>query len=157
MTAHPHLRPGLIVVVALGGAVGATGRYELGRAVHPVDGWPLGTLLANLLGAFLLGALLEALVRRGPETSGSRVLRLGLGTGVLGGFTTFSSLALELERLLASGAGATALGYATVTLVLGFVACLGGVVVAARHHAWRYSGAVGDAPGAVGGTGGSAR
>jgi len=151
MTRQAHRRPALVAVVALGGALGAAARYELGLAVHPVDGWPLATLLANLAGAFLLGALLEALVRRGQETAGARVVRLGLGTGVLGGFTTFSSLALELERLLAAGSGAVALGYATVTLLLGFAACLGGVVIASRHHAWRYAGATAD--GADGATG----
>ena len=157
MTGHAHLRPGLIGVVALGGALGSTARYELGRAVQPVDGWPLGTLLANLAGAFLLGAMLEALVRRGQESSGTRVIRLGLGTGVLGGFTTFSSLALELARLLAAGSAATALGYASLTLVLGFGACLAGVVLAARHHAWRYAGAAIDVADSSGGTSGAAR
>ncbi len=135
MTTPAHRRPGLVALVALGGAVGATARYALGLAVHPAGGWPLGTLLANLLGAFLLGMLLEALVRRGPETEAGRRLRLALGTGLLGGFTTFSSLALELERLLAAGSAGVALGYAAVSLVLGFLACLGGIALAARHHA----------------------
>ncbi len=138
MSRHAHLRPALVAVVALGGAVGAAARYGLGHVLTPVGGWPLGTLAANLLGAFLLGALLETLVRRGEEGGRIQVLRLALGTGVLGGFTTFSSLALELERLLADGAVATALGYAVVSLVLGFGACLAGIVLAARRRAWRF-------------------
>ena len=140
-TPHAHLRPALIAVVALGGSLGATARYTLGQAVVPAGGWPLGTLAVNLLGAFLLGVLLEGLVRRGEESHRGRLLRLGLGTGVLGGFTTFSSLALELDRMLGDGAVVTAFGYATVTLVLGFACCLGGIVLAARRHAWRFDGA----------------
>jgi len=141
MTKHAHRRPALVGVVAVGGSLGAAARYVLGQALVPAGSWPLGTLTANLLGAFLLGVLLEGLVRRGEEDRRGRVLRLGLGTGVLGGFTTFSSLALELERLMGDGAVLTAFGYATVTLVLGFACCLGGIVLAARHHAWRFDGA----------------
>jgi CrcB protein len=94
----------------------------------------VATLLENVVGAFLLGALLEALVRRGDETPGVRRVRLGVGTGFLGGFTTFSSLAIEAERLLADGAVGTAVGYVSVSLVLGFLACLAGVGLAAARH-----------------------
>ena len=51
-------------------------------------------------------------------------MRLGVGTGVLGGFTTFSSLALEMERLLAGGQVGTGLVYGAASVVLGLVACL---------------------------------
>lgn len=106
-------------------------------------GWPVGTLAANLTGAFLLGALLEVLGRRGPETPGVQRVRLALGTGVLGGYTTFSSLALETERLLADGAAATALGYAGVTLVAGVLSAAAGVALAGRPpRAPRASGGV---------------
>ncbi|GII99843.1 camphor resistance protein CrcB [Sediminihabitans luteus] len=127
-----HAQPALVALVVLGGAVGTAGRYGLALAVPTVAGWPLATLTANVVGAFCLGLLLEALVRRGPETTGLRRVRLGVGTGALGGFTTFSSLAFEIERLLAGGDVATALGYAAATLVLGALACTGGVVLAAR-------------------------
>ena len=86
-----------------------------------------------MLGSFLLGALLETLLRRGAESPRGRVLRLGLGTGVLGGFTTFSALALELERLLAGGQVAMALVYAVASLVLGVLACVAGIALAARR------------------------
>lgn len=127
-----HLRPGLVALVALGGAVGTAGRYGLAHLWPPVDGWPVATLAANLLGAFLLGLLLESLGRRGPEGPLLLRLRLGLGTGVLGGFTTFSSLALETERLLADGRAGVALAYAGGTLVLGYAACLAGVLIGVR-------------------------
>ena len=130
------LDPVLVLLVAAGGALGTAARYLLTTHLHPQAGWPLATLVENVVGAFLLGLLLEALVRRGDETPGARRLRLGAGTGFLGGFTTFSSLAIEAERLLAGGSVGTALGYVLVSLVLGFLACLGGVVLAASHHRW---------------------
>ncbi|NHT17900.1 CrcB family protein [Cellulomonas sp. IC4_254] len=126
-----HHRAGLALLVAVGGAVGSLGRYGLAHALPPQDGWPVGTLTANLTGAFLLGALLEVLGRRGPETPGVQRVRLALGTGVLGGYTTFSSLALETERLLASGAVGTALGYVAVSLVAGVLCAAGGVALVA--------------------------
>ncbi len=132
MTRPAHLRPGLVALVAAGGAVGTAARYGLSHAVPPADGWPTATFVENLLGAALLGILLEALVRRGPETDGVRRVRLTLGTGLLGGFTTFSSLAIEIERLLADGRIGLGIGYGIASVVLGFVCCLAGVVVAAR-------------------------
>ncbi|WP_147794559.1 CrcB family protein [Cellulomonas sp. Y8] len=126
-----HHRAGLALLVAAGGALGSLGRYGLSLALPPQDGWPIGTLTANLSGAFLLGALLEVLGRRGPETPGVQRVRLALGTGVLGGYTTFSSLALETERLLASGAVGTALGYAAVSLVAGVLCAAAGVAAVA--------------------------
>lgn len=126
-----HRQGALALLVAAGGAVGSLGRYGLAQAMPPQHGWPVGTLTANLVGAFLLGVLLEVLGRRGPETPGVQQVRLALGTGVLGGFTTFSSLALETERLLAAGSAGTALGYAGLTLVAGVLAAAGGVAVVA--------------------------
>ncbi|MDO8121080.1 CrcB family protein [Isoptericola sp. b490] len=132
MSTRPHLHPGLVLAVAAGGAVGSVARGLLGSAVGAVDGWPLGTMTANLVGSFLLGLLLEALLRRGPETPRARLVRLALGTGTMGGFTTFSSLALEIERLLADGSTGVAVGYAAATVVLGLASCAAGVVVGAR-------------------------
>jgi CrcB protein len=100
----------------------------------------VATLVANLAGSLLLGALLEALARAGasgPETPRRRLLRLGLGTGLLGGFTTFSSLAVELERMLADGATALAATYAGTSAAGGLLAAVLGVALAARHHRWR--------------------
>lgn len=134
MSRPVHRRPGLIALVGVGGAVGTAARYGVSQALASSGGWPTATFVENLLGAFLLGVLLEALVRRGPETPRGQRLRLALGTGVLGGFTTFSSLALEMERLVADGRGALAVAYGLVSVVLGFVLCFAGVALAARHH-----------------------
>lgn len=139
MTRPPHHDPRLIAVVALGGMVGTTARWALTHALgSAANGFPTATLVENVVGSFLLGALLEALLRRGDETPRGRVLRLGLGTGVLGGFTTFSALAYELERLVAGGQVTLALVYAILSLVLGILACVAGIALAARHHRWRH-------------------
>ncbi|GGC07365.1 fluoride efflux transporter FluC [Cellulomonas carbonis] len=129
----PHLRPGLVALVAAGGAVGSAARYGVSTWVGPTDGWPTATFVENLVGAFLLGVLLEALVRRGPESDGARRLRLALGTGLLGGFTTFSTLAIEVERLVVDGRIGLGLAYGVVSVIAGASAALAGVVVGARR------------------------
>lgn len=133
MSRPPHHDPRLIAVVALGGTVGTTARWALTSAVGTTArGFPTATLVENVLGSFLLGALLEGLLRRGAESPRGRVLRLGLGTGVLGGFTTFSSLAIELQRLLAADEVALAFAYAVLSLVLGILACIAGIALGSR-------------------------
>lgn len=95
------LRP--LVLVALGGAAGTTARYLLGETISDVAGMPFGIFAINLTGAFLLGWLIEALARYGPDTGRRRDLRLLLGTGVIGGFTTYSALAADTAVLLRDG------------------------------------------------------
>ena len=138
MTRPPHLDPRLVAVVAAGGAVGTTARFAVAESVgSSAAGWPTATFVVNLLGSFLLGALLEALLRRGSESRRGRLVRLGAGTGVLGGFTTFSSLALEMERLIAGGQVTMGVLYGVLSVVLGLVACIAGIALASRHHRWR--------------------
>jgi CrcB protein len=129
-----HLNSQLVLVVAIGGAIGTAGRHALGEWVPAEGGIPLGTLIANLAGAFVLGVLLELLIRAGRETPGRRVLRLGLGTGVMGGFTTYSSFALEVEKMLQGGRVGLAFTYGLGTVVLGFALCFAGIVLSERHH-----------------------
>lgn len=126
-----HLHLPLIGLVALGGTIGTAGRYLLTGRFPTGEGIPVGTLLENLTGAFLLGLLLESLIRAGQENRGRRVLRLGLGTGVLGGFTTYSTLALEVQNLFASHQPALALAYGVGSVLVGFMACLLGIFLAA--------------------------
>ena len=128
----PHRDPRLLLLVGAGGAVGTLARWALASAVPVVAGWPSATLAVNLAGAFVLGLLLESLLRRGPETPRLRRWRLGAGTGFCGGLTTWSSFALETERLLTDGRSATALGYAATSLLGGLVAVVLGVALAAR-------------------------
>jgi CrcB protein len=85
-----------------------------------------------VVGALALGYLLEALTRRGRETVRRRKIRIGIGTGVLGGFTTYSALALQTQQLFGDGLGWLALLYVVLTLAGGTAACLGGIALAAR-------------------------
>ena len=127
-----HLRPTLLGVVWVGGAAGTASRYLVGLAVPRVLGVPVATLLVNLVGAFALGLLLEALVRRGADDGRRRLLRLLLGTGFLGGFTTYSALAVDTVLLLRSGLPGPAWGYAGGTVLAGAVLSLAGVAAGAR-------------------------
>lgn len=129
-----HRDPRLVLVVAVGGAVGTLARHLVSSASAGGGGFPVTTLGINLVGAFVLGVLLEALLRHGRETDRARRLRLGVGTGVLGGFTTYSTLAVEIERLLTDGQVATAAAYAAASVVLGLLVCGAGVLVGAHGH-----------------------
>ncbi|KRE80389.1 chromosome condensation protein CrcB [Arthrobacter sp. Soil763] len=130
-----HLHPGFVLVVVGGGVAGALARYGLGTVLPSPGGWPLPTLAINLAGAFLLGALLEALVRRGPDAGRLRVIRLFAGTGFMGAFTTYSSLTLETTTLLGAGRAGDALGYVAATVIGGAVATVAGIRAAAGQHA----------------------
>jgi fluoride exporter len=119
---HPFLQ------VALGGAVGATLRYALGlgivRATGPTD-FPLAILTANVVGSFLMGAFVVAAARYGLTHLSPLV-----ATGLLGGFTTFSSFSLETVTMWERGdTGQTAL-YVALSVSLSVAALFVGMVVA---------------------------
>lgn len=133
MTRPLHLRPSAIVTVAAGGAVGTSARYATALLLPPLGVLPVATIVVNLVGAFLLGVLLEGLARRGSDEGGRRTVRLLLGTGVLGGFTTYSTFSLDTVALLEAGRIGETLLYTGVTLVVGTAAAALGVVVAARR------------------------
>lgn len=118
---------GALALVALGGGVGAGLREALvlGFAEHPLR----VTLAINLVGAFALGLLLEWLAGAG-DTRRTRELRLALGTGLCGGFTTYSAVALQGATLLTGGDAVMATGYAVATLCLGALATLAGMGLA---------------------------
>ncbi|MDQ0756594.1 CrcB family protein [Arthrobacter sp. B3I4] len=126
-----HLHPGFVLLVVAGGMAGALARYGLSTVLPSPGGWPLPTLVINLAGAFLLGLLLEALVRRGPDAGRLRRVRLLAGTGFMGAFTTYSTLALEATNLLGSGRSTDAVVYVAVTLLGGALATVAGIRAAA--------------------------
>ncbi|WP_233201887.1 CrcB family protein [Cryobacterium sp. Y11] len=128
-----HLRWRYLGLVFLGGVVGTALREGLSLALAPLD-VRLTTLGINLLGALLLGLLLEALVRRGLDVGGRRAARLLLGTGLLGGFTTYSALATDSALLLQGQAIGLAIVYALGTVLLGGVATGLGIVIGAALH-----------------------
>lgn len=122
-----HLRPGALVLVFLGGCTGTGARVMLTDAMPLVGGVPAVTVGINVIGAFFLGLLLEALIRRGPDTRAPRSLRLLLGTGFLGGFTTYSALSLDTAVLLTEGRPGLAALYGLGSVVLGLLAAAGGI------------------------------
>jgi fluoride exporter len=110
-----------LILVMAGGAIGAGARFLVGRAVG-ATAFPYATLAVNVLGGLLMGVL-AGLVARGDAP-----WRLFLGTGVLGGFTTFSTFALDAVTLAERGAPMSALLYAGLSVagsVLALVAGLG--------------------------------
>ncbi|MBF4629445.1 fluoride efflux transporter FluC [Curtobacterium flaccumfaciens] len=127
----PHLRWGFIALVALGGAIGTTVRALLAAAFPAHDGISWAILAINVVGAFCLGFLLDALARRGADVGRRRAVRLFVGTGVLGGFTTYSTLADDTAQLLDLGRWTAGTGYALLSVVLGLVAVVLGLWVAA--------------------------
>jgi CrcB protein len=113
-----------IFLVMGGGAVGAALRYQLGRfagQIAPGTAWPWGTFAANLIGGFAMG-LLAGWLARGSAVAGEPI-RLLLGVGVLGGFTTFSAFSLETMLMIQRGDVALASSYALAS-VIGAVAAL---------------------------------
>lgn len=130
-----HLQPRLLLAAFAGGLLGTPARYALELALPTSPGaWPTGTFLTNLVGAFCLGALLEGLVRRGPDTGRRRLLRLGLGTGVLGAFTTYSTLAIETDLLIRAHRPGLAAAYALSSVLAGLLLTAAGLKAAAAHH-----------------------
>ena len=126
-----HLRAGAIALVLVGGTLGTAAREAVSLVLGTPSGFPLGTLAVNLLGAFLLGLLLEALARRGAHEAPLRHLRLLLGTGFMGGFTTYSTLALDGAQMLSAEATAMGLVYLMGSVLAGGIAALAGIAVAA--------------------------
>jgi CrcB protein len=134
-----HLRWRYIGLVAAGGTVGTAAREATSLAIPPLASIPLAIFLINIAGALFLGALLESLARRGPDEGRRRTLRLLLGTGFAGGFTTYSALASDAGFLLTGGQPWAGVGYAVITAVVGAVATLSGIGLAAAHHRRRFA------------------
>jgi fluoride exporter len=109
-----------LAAIFAGGFIGAVARAELGEAL-PAGGpqWPWATFIVNIAGAFLLGYFATRLQERLPLSDYRRPF---LGTGLCGALTTFSTMQLELLRMLDAGRVSLALGYAAASIALGFLA-----------------------------------
>ncbi len=117
-----------IALVALGGAIGSVARYLVAvwsaRLAGP--GFPWGTLTVNIVGAFLIGLTVEVIARRFDASAEMRVF---LVTGVIGGFTTWSSFTLDAVALFERGdLGLSAL-YLASSLVVSFAAIFAGLAL----------------------------
>lgn len=138
MTEHiraPHLSWGPIGLVALGGALGAAGREGLSLAIPNIEHVPIAIPVVNIIGAFLLGYLYEAVTRIGATPA--KNLKLLLGTGFCGGFTTYSSLATDTAVLFRDDHAWTAIGYALGTVIVGAIATWVGIVIASAVNGSR--------------------
>jgi CrcB protein len=122
-SAHRWVLP----TIALGGMVGASVRYAVAQAVPtPHAGVPWATLSVNVVGSVLIGVLMVFVVEQGGAHP---LLRPFAGVGVLGGFTTFSTYAVETTTLLREGRPIVALAYLVGTAVAALVGVAAGVVL----------------------------
>ncbi|HEY1179558.1 MAG TPA: fluoride efflux transporter CrcB [Phytomonospora sp.] len=119
-----------VAAVSLGGGLGALARYGLLVLWPPRTGaFPLATFAANVLGCLLIGALVVLAARFWPHRP---LVRLSLGTGVLGGFTTFSTYVIDVRRLVADDAVGLAVLYLAVTVAAALAAAYAGSALTRR-------------------------
>ncbi len=134
---HP-LRPSqldvrVLAAIFAGGMLGALARTRLEESLpHAPDAWPWATLIVNVAGAFLLG---YAVTRLTAEARPSTYRRPFIATGVCGALTTFSTMQLELLRMLDAGNWTLALGYTVASVVAGLGAVLLAIALARRTGA----------------------
>ncbi len=111
--------------VALGGALGASARYGVNiMAARWAPGLPLGTLIVNVLGSFIMGLLAAVIAHRGGQHVAPFLL-----TGLLGGFTTFSAFSLDTLTLWERGQVGLAAGYVLASVALSLLAVIAGLAL----------------------------
>ncbi|NCP12149.1 MAG: fluoride efflux transporter CrcB [Sphingomonadales bacterium] len=116
-----------VLIIMAGGGIGAALRHLVGRGAIAITGGalPWGTLAVNVAGGLAMGLLAGFLARFGSGTGHD--LRLFLGTGLLGGFTTFSAFSLEAANMIERGQIGLAAGYAIGSVVLSIAALFAGL------------------------------
>lgn len=117
----------IIPALIAGGACGSLGRLALGAFQAANAGWPWITGLINLVGSFLLGCLTSYMATLGPDTGVRKVMRLFLGAGLIGGFTTYSTFMLEVVKHLENGRAFIALSYLFSCIIAGLVCAMVGI------------------------------
>ncbi|MFB6939103.1 FluC/FEX family fluoride channel [Streptomyces chartreusis] len=127
----------VVAVVAAGGAVGATARYALalGWPVQP-GGFPWATFWTNVVGCAVIGVFMVIITE---VSAAHRLVRPFFGTGVLGGFTTFSTYAVDIQRLVDDGCPRVGLAYLAATLVAALTAVWLASAATRRVLKWRQS------------------
>ena len=116
----------LVLYAAAGGAIGTVARHlaNVGFGRWLGAGFPWSTLFVNVVGGFLMGAVIEALALR---FDGSLELRTFIATGILGGFTTFSAFSMDAVLLMQRGETVAAALYIGGSVVLSILALLAGL------------------------------
>lgn len=118
----------VLAAISAGGVAGALARHGLDAAFpHRPDGFAWATFGINVSGCLLIGALMVLITDVWPTR---RLLRPFLGTGLLGGYTTFSTYIVDIQHLLAAGAARTALAYLAGTLLAALAAVYAGITIA---------------------------
>jgi CrcB protein len=129
-----ELHASVLAAISAGGVVGALARYALATAwPHPPHGFPWSTFVVNVTGCFLIGVLMVIVTE---VVTHKPLLRPFLGVGVLGGYTTFSTYVVDIQRAAGQGVPLTALAYLALTLTAALLAVYAGTVLtrAAVHR-----------------------
>ena len=122
----PHA-PGILLAIALGGALGTPARYAIGRIIHVApDSFPWSTFTVNVTGSLVLGVLLTLIIERWPP---SRYLRPFAAIGFLGAYTTFSTYMVETDLLVRDGQAAGRAGLRGCQPARGICAVYLGIVI----------------------------
>ena len=130
-----NLSPGAVLAAireqnsqTAGGAIGALGRHFVSAYVMRLAGagFPWGTVSVNVIGSFVMGALIEVMALRWNV---SNEMRAFMTVGCLGAFTTFSTFSLDFATLFERGAGVAAVGYVAVSVVASILALFGGLAL----------------------------
>lgn len=118
----------MLLMVAMGGAIGSSGRYMVGVLATRLFGisFPWGTMIVNILGSFVMGLLVALLAVR---YSVSNEVRGFLAIGVLGGFTTFSSFALDIVYLYEKKQYLASAGYMSISVICSILALFSGMAL----------------------------
>lgn len=121
------------LLIAIGGGIGAMGRHGLGQLSLRLfgPGFPVGTFAANVLGGLLMGLLVGWLATK----DGGHELRLLLGVGLLGGFTTFSAFSLDAVQMIERGRIGAASAYVGGSVILAIAALALGLLIARKMFA----------------------
>ncbi|MDH6218993.1 fluoride efflux transporter CrcB [Streptomyces pseudovenezuelae] len=135
----------IVAVVALGGAIGAVARYGLALGVPAGSGgFPWATFWTNVIGCAVMGAFMVLVTE---IRSAHRFVRPFFGTGVLGGFTTFSTYAIDIQKLVDAGHPRTGLAYLAATLLAALTAVWLAATVTRRVLKWRRKPSTSDTKG----------
>lgn len=115
------------LITGAGSFIGGSARYLVSVAVQLASkaGYPISTFLVNVVGSFLIGLILSSWEQNVLSDSA----RIFLATGIMGGFTTFSSFSQEIMLMLRAGQTGPALLYITSSIVLGVISCILGYYI----------------------------